>query len=339
MMLADVSTPLNRATTLAPVMSAFSAGTALGPAIGGFLVDNVGLHPTFYAVGLSFLGVAAVNRVIMEETKPIPMQFPWQVEARSLDKSEESISSAVLSAVGQWAPLMENPKIRAVMVMNAIYWVALAGSQMTLLPLMLTDPNGLAMSATQGKFGRMQDRKNLFDPTELLACSIANLELLSSSFVLFPHNVQVGQAYMGMSLIQIFGNPLFAKMVDRIGKVPGIIGGCSCTATAMLGLTFCQDYTQLGVALAVWAVGSSMLSTAPVSFVTDEASDSERAQALALLRTCGDVGFLAGASCIGALSDWSGSLDVAMQASSGLLMTGTAWFTVRQIIGTRLQKP
>ena len=50
-------------------MSAFAAGTALGPALGGFLVDNVGLNPTFYLVGVSYLGVMALNRAILTETK------------------------------------------------------------------------------------------------------------------------------------------------------------------------------------------------------------------------------------------------------------------------------
>ena len=40
----DISTPNNRASTMAPVMAAFSAGTALGPAMGGILADTIGLQ-------------------------------------------------------------------------------------------------------------------------------------------------------------------------------------------------------------------------------------------------------------------------------------------------------
>jgi len=36
--LSDISTPLNRARTLAPSSAAFAAGASLGPAIGGVLV-------------------------------------------------------------------------------------------------------------------------------------------------------------------------------------------------------------------------------------------------------------------------------------------------------------
>jgi MFS family permease len=295
MMMTDVSTPLNRATTIAPIMSAFSAGTALGPALGGFLVDTVGLHPTFYLTGACFMGVAALNRVIMQETKPKPIIFPWQESQRRLEDGQEgSVWSSTQKAMAQWAPLLENPGIKSVLIMNGMYWVALAGAQMTLLPLILTDANGLAMSA-----------------------------------------MQVGQVYAAMSLVQIFGNPVFAKVADRVGKAPAILAGCGLVSASMAGVSVCETYTDLSFALGLWAVGSSMLSTAPVAYISDKVSTTERAQALALLRTCGDVGFLVGASSIGMLADYSG-LDGAMQCSAGVLASATMWFATRHNITARL---
>ena len=86
LMVTDLSTPLNRASTMAPIMSGFAAGTALGPALGGIMVDSLGLNPTFYAVGLSFLGVAALNHIILDETQRRPLQFPWQQKQRQQAK-------------------------------------------------------------------------------------------------------------------------------------------------------------------------------------------------------------------------------------------------------------
>jgi MFS family permease len=316
MMMTDLSTPRNRASTMAPIMSAFAAGTALGPALGGYMVDAVGLQSTFQLVGLSYLGVAMLNRAILEETRPQALTFPWQMttaattatntntnsantNTNAADGNKASLVTEVENAVGQWVPLARDPKIRNVLIMNAVYWVSLAGSQMTLLPLMLTDANGLAMTATQ-----------------------------------------VGQVYMGMSTIQIVGNPLFARFADRFGKEPAIVGGCTLISSAMAMLPFCchGNMTHLAACVAVWSVGSSMLSTAPIAYITDRVNPGERAQAIAMLRTCGDVGFLIGASGTGALADWTGSLDFAMQSSAGLLFLATTWFATRQVLTARLKE-
>jgi MFS family permease len=286
-MMTDLSTPLNRASTIAPIMSAFAAGTALGPALGGYLVDNVGLAATFYAVGLSYGGVALLNRSILVETQAAArLIFPWQsTQRKSSTVPTATWSTSVKEALGQWLPLWQEPAVRHILIMNACYWMALSGSQMTLLPLILTDTNGFALSATQ-----------------------------------------LGQAYMGMSFIQIVGNPLFARVIDRVGKPPAIIGGCTLISAAMASLAWCTDTTQLAAALGVWSAGSSMLSTAPLAYISDRVDDRRRAQAIALMRTCGDVGFLLGASGTGALADYLGRSEVAVQASSAFLLAATAWF-------------
>jgi hypothetical protein len=87
MTIADISTPLNRASTMAPIMSGFAAGTALGPAIGGILADKLGISPTFYLVGVSYLGLTAVNRVLLTETKLGPMSFPWHERIKKPESS------------------------------------------------------------------------------------------------------------------------------------------------------------------------------------------------------------------------------------------------------------
>jgi MFS family permease len=292
MSITDISNPRNRATTMAPIMSAFAAGTALGPALGGILADQIGLNPTFYAVGISYIGLTAVNYGLLNETQPKPMVFDWQPhETKTTLRPTESVLQAVQKAVGQWAPLLSQPKVRNVVLMNGFYWVALAGSQMTLLPLLLTDPTGLNMTATQ-----------------------------------------VGQVYMGMSLVQVLGNPLLAKGVDTMGKGRAIVCGCSLLSASMAILPWTNSVPQLAAVLGVWATGSTMLSTAPVAYISDHTDDATRAQAIALLRTSGDVGFLLGATSMGALADWTGNLDVALQSSAGILFVATSWFGVRQLL-------
>lgn len=296
--IADISNPKNRAQTMAPIMSAFAAGTALGPAMGGILADELGIHETFHVVGGCFLAMTVVNQMLLSETQPQLMRYPWQQQQDGSKKQRDNSSTETTSmvaatkkALGQWSPLLKHQEIRNVVVINGFYWVALAGAQMTLLPLLLTDPQGLAMTATG-----------------------------------------VGQVYMGMSLVQVLGNPIVAKFVDGFGKVPAMIGGCSLIATGMATLPLAEDLTSVALTLGIWSTGSTLLSTAPVAYISDVTENETRAQAIALLRTSGDVGFLVGASAVGALADWAGNMDVAMQSSAGLLLTATAWFGARQYL-------
>ncbi len=161
---ADASTPLNRASTMAPMMSAFAAGTALGPVMGGVLADRVGIQSTFYLVGCIYLALTAVNKITLNETKLPSLkerQLPWHVNnSNDISKTDdgekdESIIGAMKDATSQWLPLLQIESVRNVVLMNGFYWIALSGSQMTLLPLILTNPDGLAFTATQvgqGKF-------------------------------------------------------------------------------------------------------------------------------------------------------------------------------------------
>jgi len=308
----DISTPRNRASTMAPMNSGFAAGMVLGPAIGGFLGDQLGVSKTFFAVGASYLGVAALNSAFLIETKTErsnPQQWLIDVVGNEKPSGEEenkeeqikrgsntanakrpttTTSSAIQDALGQWAPLLSIPSVKRTVILNGCYWVALSGAQMTLLPLMLTNPAGLALSASS-----------------------------------------LGKIYMGMSVVQVFGNPSVARVVDRIGKVPSIIGGCTAISTAMFAVPFCTDTYQLAIALGFWSLGSTALSTAPMAHMADLVPTEKRAQALALLRTAGDIGFLFGATGTGALANWTGSMDLAMQGCSAFLLTATCWYTTR----------
>lgn len=130
-------------------------------------------------------------------------------------------------------------------------------------------------------------------------------------------------------------------LVDRIGKQKAIIGGTSLLSASMVALPSVlmltpdvpsDEFGYIGLAgtMGLWALGGTMLSTAPVAYVSDVVTDKRRAQAIALLRTVGDVGFFLGATTTGALADFSGSLDMAMQGSSGMLFAATTWFGIRQ---------
>jgi MFS family permease len=286
----DLSTPRNRASTMAPVMVGFSAGTALGPAFGGVMADAIGLESTFALIGTSFLGNSVLNYFMLEETKKTPLVVS-HATAKGLEK--QTIGEAFKVAVKMWKPLLSKPAVRNAVILNSCYWVALSGGQMTLLPLYLTDPDTFAMNASQ-----------------------------------------LGQVYAGMSVVQVLGSQPLALVADRVGKQPVMIAGCGLVSTSILLLATqgSSGLESVYASLGLWALGSSFLATAPVAYVSDLVEDNERAQAIALLRTCGDMGFLGGAVCTGMLADLT-TISSAMGACGTFLFMSTSWYFARSYMG------
>lgn len=262
---ADVSTPLSRASTYAPVMSAFAAGTALGPALGGLLCDEFGIRDTFLIVAASY-GIAGIwNNASLRETgqKEYWMEdsqkLPWHdnvldgstVKAGVHQSDDSDVATVVRRALkdtaNQWSDLIKDRNVRPIIIMNSFYMMAFSGSQMTLLPLLLTSggPNsaatGLALTATT-----------------------------------------MGYVFMWMSAVTVLGNIPSAHFADKAGKNNAIVAGGVLTSAAMATVPLlCAyglmigDYVALdpndvnwpllAATLGVWSLGGTLLSTSHVS--------------------------------------------------------------------------
>ena len=356
MTVADVSTPLSRASTFSPLMSAFAAGMALGPAIGGILHDAYGIRDTFFAVGLIY-GVAAIwNHVSVDETKRTGEWWekevlPWHYSSSNQTSAKEhkddtttiittgddtqlennklmaTISYAIRDTTEQWKSLLADPKVRPVVIMNGYYMLALSGAQFTLLPLILTG-GGVAATATASSAG-----------------AAAGLALSASA---------VGQLYMFMSGVQVLGNPVAGRFADRAGKGSAIVVGGALTSFAMASVPMICAYGYatgdaslasadvnwplLAGSLGIWSLGGTLLATSHVAAISDAVDDSRRSQAIALLRTAGDVGYLCGAVSAGLMADLLGDVGFAMQGGSAILMGSTAWFGLKTLALNKLEK-
>ena len=300
MYITDISTPLNRARTMAPMMAAFSAGTALGPAIGGVLANTIGISHTFWAVGGMFGVLGVGTYAAMAEThRPVRLAQQQRAAGHVVDVAASSpaagaaadrrtLGAEFLDTFRQWGPLLQNRKLRGMLSLNVCYWIALAGSQMTLLPMILSGP----------EYGL--DAQGL------------------------------GTVFAMMSVIAVLGAQPCAALADRFGKPQAIVPACFILGGSMLALPFMHSYESMMALMAVWAVGGTMLGSAPTAHVTDIVPPEARTQALALMRTVGDVGLLVGAGGAGLLADWS-SMGAAMDGNAGLLLVATTWFAFRTL--------
>ncbi len=300
MFVSDISTPLNRARTLAPVMASFSGGTALGPALGGALVHLLGLANTYIAIGGMFGFIGLMNHYTVTETltaRAAVLQRQQQkeretVEGETKKQPNESnsvrelvtaVSSSFKEARVTWKELLKSPQLRDIVTANGVNWFALSGAQMTLLPL----------------------------------------HLVSATLSLSAGDIATCFAYSSMVSF-LMAQPI-AVVADKFGKHKVMMGGMSLFTLAALTIPHATDMTQLLMLITPLSMASPCLNSIPTALISDLSSQQQRAQAMSLLRTAGDIGLLFGATVSGLVATYS-SLTHAFFFDAALMTTSLAWF-------------
>lgn len=98
--LADISSPSNRARTMAPMQLGFSAGMALGPAIGGFLADILSVRQTFLITGMAIFGACLNNAIMCPETKPKSLDI-------DIKDSDVGMLGLIKNTLTEWTDILK----------------------------------------------------------------------------------------------------------------------------------------------------------------------------------------------------------------------------------------
>uniref|UniRef100_A0A7S1S5X5 Calmodulin n=1 Tax=Alexandrium catenella TaxID=2925 RepID=A0A7S1S5X5_ALECA len=270
----SVQTPLNRARSSAPFTQAMNAGVALGPAIGGMLSEAVGMEAAFAGVGSAFLLCAAANYKIYAEAAPATgSKFNNPLELFT-------------HAFGAWRSVLESSiGVRALCATQTVLWAAVAGTNMTLLPLLLSaEP----LSFTASSIG-------------MLSAGLATLGVVVTQPLAVladkygrPKALLAGSGLMGcsMALVPVMGTP-------------AMVSG------AMASMA-------LGQNLLAPSIGALMID------LVAKQDPSKITQAMSLLRSVQDVGMVSGAALIGAIGTVYGFTAAYEVSSSIVLIMGIA---------------
>jgi hypothetical protein len=300
-------------------MACLTAGAALGPAIGGLIAYHAGISGMFYCVGGSFFVLMATSYFGLKET----FYFPKQTQESQVPQlhsqqnhrfeSAQSTPSPAPSQVGlvtQWRHLLSQPQIRNAIMMHGMVWGSLSASQMTLLPFLLSGSPTLLDSAALGGVylwmtvvgtGTSQSLARITDSLGTRAAMALGASAMATGMFLAPLP----------QLLATHAPLLVAPLLGPGGEIP---------LSLVLGWT--------GLAVGTWAMGSAAFNAAVVSRIADLAGMQYRAQALALMRTVGDVGLAVGAGCAGWMAGaWSAGTG--MQVTASALALATSWLLIR----------
>lgn len=152
MYVADISNALNRARMFVPLQTSFHFGMVFGPVLGGGMIEAIGISGTFFAVGGMCGGIALINQILLKETmkkSPATINLTKNLNSKEFLKTDTSgvenephvfqeLGKSFRTTFNTWKSFSDNKELLRVTMLNGTYWYVLAGTQMTLLPIMLT---------------------------------------------------------------------------------------------------------------------------------------------------------------------------------------------------------
>lgn len=135
-----------------------------------------------------------------------------------------------------------------------------------------------------------------------------------------------------MSMVSFLSSQPTAYLADRYGKIPSQLAGCALIAASMAAVPHATTLYELLAATAPMALGATTMNVTPQALIGDLTAPADRAQALSLLRTAGDIGLLVGAGLTGLLSHYT-SLEVAFHMNCSVLAVSMMWYGVESYKG------
>merc|ERR1711862_1074689 len=116
---------------------AFSAGSVVGPAIGGYLASNYSMNVPFLLVSAGIAGVVLNNYLMLPETK---------TNTQYVVRHEESFKKQLKSMISQWKPLLKTTDIRSVLYLHGSFWFVSSSCIYTMLPMIGAEIYSLSTS-------------------------------------------------------------------------------------------------------------------------------------------------------------------------------------------------
>lgn len=333
-MLADLSTTKTRARILGANQAAVLAGAAAGPALGGAIAgaDGMSIRSPFLAVAslTSFASMYSFAKVV--ETMP-----------SSTQKKEFSPSK-------HWycdGHPIEDPKVcleldesgKPVVHRDGQTYELLDRAPTTTMTASATGASTDVSTDQDAAMGRLVKSKDFWAVCGLNSALFFSgaggrgtlLPILAyQSFGFTPESL--GALFSAMAVTSLLGLGPAAAITDTFGR-KAVIAPCvvaSAASVAFMGTT--TDPMAFTATSVMWAAAGSLMGTAPAAYAADISPKSIRGSALAIYRTCGDVGLLLGPLALGALADHSG-IPAALAFNAALLTVSGGIFhvTAREI--------
>ena len=288
-------------------------------------------------VGAVFGAMTVLNKMYLKETMPI-ITTTADSTAKSINNNSSGAFSEVLGAFSTagkaWKELMKSQPLNQILFVNFIFWYCLAGTQMTLLPLLMVSPH-FNLGATEiGATFAFMSLVSVFSsqPLAYLADRVGKeLTIVMGAGLVGTSMIAVPCAFSFPTLLACamplaLGSTVFGTA--PVAKISGafiIRYNCHIQLMYILIYDLCiLTHVPLLLVFLLFNFGDLLW----ILRISDLTEPSDRAQALALLRTAGDLGLLLGATSSGILADII-TMEHTIMANGSLVCLMAMWFASR----------
>lgn len=151
--------------------------------------------------------------------------------------------------------------------------------------------------------------------------------MLAGEFALQP--VQIGAVFALQSVVAVLSANPAAALADRLGPGCVLTPALAVIAASMTVFPMASSAAEAAAVLALWAAGNTLFNAAPHALAAGLVAPEARAQTIAVLRSAGDLGMLAGAASLGVAGSLLG-MGPAMRWTALLLHGAAGWLAVRR---------
>eukprot|EP01063_Lacrimia_lanifica_P013646 TRINITY_DN20274_c0_g1_i1.p1 TRINITY_DN20274_c0_g1~~TRINITY_DN20274_c0_g1_i1.p1 ORF type:complete len:490 (+),score=136.94 TRINITY_DN20274_c0_g1_i1:81-1550(+) len=117
---------------------------------------------------------------------------------------------------------------------------------------------------------------------------------------------ELGYCFTSLAVVNLIGFKPAAWVSDKYGRKAVTVPACALLFTACMLFPLTTTKESLAAVWLIWSLGATCLGTSPTAYASDLFGGAHRGQALALLRSAGDIGMMCGAGMVGLIAKWGG---------------------------------
>jgi len=282
-----------RGRALGTIAAAASVALALGPLVGGTIVETLGWRWIFFLnVPVALLVIGLVHTVARESRD----ESVLRVDVRGVVLLTAGLAALVLGLTESATSGIDTPRTIALLVSAAGLLLAFG-----LVEARVDDPL-IHLRVLRHRHVLVASTVGLCNQFVAVALAVFAVTYFQVSFGLSP--LEAGLLYLPTVLPQVVTSRLAGRVADSVGPAVPIVVGMAILSLAMIGVSYAaeeQSYVAMIPAMVVFGIGISLVVTPTRVAAQAAVGEDHQGVVAGVMSTFNRIGAVLGVAAVGAL--------------------------------------